>query len=39
VRSVATGKPMWPTFRDGMEIMRVVDACLDSSSRQKWVDV
>jgi len=32
-------KPMWPTFRDGKEIMRAIDACLESSSRQKWVDV
>jgi predicted dehydrogenase len=39
VRSVATGKPMWPTFRDGKEIMRVIDACLESSSRQMWIDV
>ena len=39
VRSVATGKPLWPTFRDGMEIMRVIDACLESSSRRAWVDL
>jgi predicted dehydrogenase len=39
VRSVATGKPAWPTFRDGSEIMQVVDACFESSTKRQWVHV
>ncbi len=39
VRSVATRKPLWPTFKDGTDIMRVIDACLESSARRAWVDV
>ncbi len=39
IRSVATNTLAWPTFRDGHEIMKIVDACLESSARQKWVEV
>jgi predicted dehydrogenase len=39
VRSVATGKPAWPTFSDGSEIMQVVDACFESSTKRQWVHV
>jgi predicted dehydrogenase len=39
VHSVATGKPMWPTFEDGHEIMKIVDACFRSSRQRAWVDV
>lgn len=37
VRSVATGTPSWPTFRDGERIMRIVDACLESAKEGRWV--
>ena len=39
VRSVATGKVNWPSFRDGHEIMKMVDACFKSSKQRSWVDV
>ena len=39
IRSVADGKPRWPSFRDGYEIMRVVDACFLSSKKREWVSV
>jgi predicted dehydrogenase len=39
VHSVATGKSQWPTFRDGYEIMRVVEACFTSSNERAWVNV
>ncbi len=39
VRSVATGKPAWPTFGDGYEIMQIVDACFESSAKRQWVRV
>jgi len=37
VRSVSTGTPAWPTFRDGERIMRIVDACLESAKDGRWV--
>lgn len=37
VDSVASGKPMWPTFQDAHEIMKIVDACFTSSARRSWV--
>ena len=39
VSSVATGKPAWPTFSDGYEIMQIVDACFESSAKRQWVRV
>jgi predicted dehydrogenase len=39
VHSVATGKSQWPTFRDGYEIMQVVEACSRSSDERAWVNV
>ncbi len=37
VRSVATGKPMWPTFESGHHIAQIVDACFESSRLRQWV--
>jgi predicted dehydrogenase len=39
VNSVATGRASWPTFADGHEIMKIVEACFRSSERRAWVDV
>jgi predicted dehydrogenase len=39
VRSVATKTPAWPTFQDGHEIMKIVDACLESSARRRCAEV
>jgi predicted dehydrogenase len=39
VNSVATGRASWPTFEDGHEIMKIVEACFRSSERRAWVDV
>lgn len=37
--AIETGKPVWPTFRDGMEVNRIVAAALASSSSKSWQDV
>jgi len=37
--AIETGKPVWPTFRDGMEVNRVVAAALASSESKSWQDV
>ncbi len=39
LRAIETGKPVWPTFAEGLEVNRIVTAALDSSDRQAWVNV
>lgn len=39
VNSASTGKPQWPTFEHGYEIMKIVDACFRSSKERAWVNV
>ncbi|MEM5581651.1 Gfo/Idh/MocA family oxidoreductase [Roseibium sp. AS2] len=36
---IDTGKPVWPTFRDGMEVNRIVATALASSESKTWQDV
>jgi predicted dehydrogenase len=37
--AIETGKPVWPTFRDGLAVWQVVDAALRSGATGAWVDV
>ncbi|SHH30252.1 Predicted dehydrogenase [Cognatiyoonia sediminum] len=37
--AIATKTDIWPTFREGLEVNRVVAAVLDSSAKQAWVNV
>lgn len=37
--AIATGNPVWPTFKDGLDVSRVVAAALESSARKTWVDI
>ncbi|CAN1503799.1 MviM Predicted dehydrogenases and related proteins [Paracoccaceae bacterium] len=37
--AIATGKPVWPTFRDGLEVTRVVAAAQASAASGLWVDL
>ncbi len=39
LRAIETGQPVWPTFRDGMEVNRIVAAALQASEQKTWVDV
>ena len=39
VRAIATGQTVWPSFRDGYEVDRVVDAVLRSREIGAWVTV
>lgn len=39
VRSVASGRPMWPTFETGHHLCRIIDACMESSRQRAWVEV
>ena len=37
--AIETGNPVWPTFRDGMEVNRVIAAALASSRDKTWKEV
>ena len=37
--AIETRKPVWPTFRDGMEVNKIVAAALRSSDEKTWVSV
>lgn len=37
--AIETGKAVWPTFRDGMEVNQIVTAALASSETKTWQDV
>ncbi|MCC7320668.1 MAG: Gfo/Idh/MocA family oxidoreductase [Rubellimicrobium sp.] len=39
IRSITTGRPMWPDFEVGHHICQIVDACMDSARRRSWVDI
>ena len=39
LRAIATGRDIWPTFAEGMEVNRVVKAALDSSRKKAWVNI
>lgn len=37
--AIAGGQPIWPTFRDGLEVMNVIDAAHRSHQSRGWVTV
>lgn len=37
--AIETGKPLWPTFEDGMEVNRIIAAALASSEAKGWKDI
>lgn len=39
LEAIAAGQNKWPTFRDGMEVNRIVAAALTSSDAKAWVNV
>ncbi len=39
LRAIETGQPVWPTFRDGLRVMQVVNAALKSHETRRWVEV
>ena len=39
LEAIHTGKAIWPTFRDGHEVNRVLAAALESSRRRQWQDI
>jgi predicted dehydrogenase len=39
LHAIATGQPVWPTFRDGLAVSLVIDAAFRSHAGRAWVDV
>ena len=37
--AIETGLPVWPTFRDGMEVNRVIEAAHRSHATGQWVEL
>lgn len=37
--AIETKSPVWPTFRDGMEVNRIVAAAIASSEEKRWLSV
>jgi predicted dehydrogenase len=39
LKSLETGEPAHPTFRDALETQKVCDAVLDSAKKRQWASV
>jgi len=39
LQAIETNKPVWPTFRDGMEVNKIVAAAQRASEEKSWVRV
>ena len=39
LRAIESGQPVWPTFRDGMEVNRVIAAAHASHASGGWIDL
>ena len=37
--AIAEGRSRWPTFRDGLEVSRVIEAAWESAGKGEWVNV
>jgi predicted dehydrogenase len=37
--AIETGKPVWPTFHDGMEVNRLIEAVHQSNASGVWVEL
>ncbi|MEN8840940.1 MAG: Gfo/Idh/MocA family oxidoreductase [Octadecabacter sp.] len=39
LHAIHSGQPVWPTFRDGLDVARVVDTALTSAEKRSWLNV
>ncbi|MGZ2259046.1 Gfo/Idh/MocA family protein [Roseobacter sp. A03A-229] len=39
LQAIETGEPVWPTFKDGMEVNRVIAAAMASSNDKTWKEI
>jgi len=38
LHAIDSGTAVWPTFRDGLQVQRVIAAALQSSAEKRWID-
>lgn len=36
LQAIATGRPVWPTFRDGLAVSRIIDTAFKASDDGRW---
>lgn len=36
LQAIATGQPVWPTFRDGLAVSRIIDTAFKASADGRW---
>ncbi len=39
LQAIETGESVWPTFRDGMEVNRIIEAAWISNDEKRWVSL
>ena len=39
LKAIETGSSVWPTFRDGMEVNRIIEAAWASNETRNWVSI
>lgn len=39
LQAIEAGKPAWPTFRDGMDVNRIIAAAMASSREKTWKEI
>lgn len=39
LHAIETGQPVWPTFRDGLAVARVIDTAFASANQGRWLSV
>lgn len=39
IKSITENQAMWPTFENGHHICQIIDACMESSRLNAWVDI
>lgn len=39
LQAIASGSSVWPTFRDGMEVNRIIEAARTSAALGTWIDL
>lgn len=39
LQAIATGEPVWPTFRDGLAVARIIDTAFASAESGRWLTV
>ncbi|MEO1746629.1 MAG: gfo/Idh/MocA family oxidoreductase, partial [Pseudomonadota bacterium] len=37
--AIQTGEAVWPTFQDGMQVNRIIEAARMSSDSGQWIDI